>query len=341
MANPRSIEVKVGLLILIAIGILTGFVILMGGMSFQPTFRIYADFDNPGGIQPGAPVRIAGMTVGKVKELQFRGAMAPAADGKRQPLVRLTLAVEKRYREAIRDNAVYYVTSQGVLGEQYLAIDPGSYDRPPVAPEAIVRGLDPPRLDMLLAESYELLHSTVSAMRDNKKEIEEMFHGLHSTLTGTGEFFDKNNERLTRIAENVETLTNESNELVRAARSKYVDGPQVSRIMNNIDHATSAIARDSDPLLHDAREAMANVNRISGTVGAPAEQEKIRQTINDVSEIANRAKLAAADAQSIIAHIRKGEGSVGALVMDEQVYDDLQEMVRDLKHNPWKFFWRE
>ena len=25
----------------------------------------------------------------------------------------------------------------------------------------------------------------------------------------------------------------------------------------------------------------------------------------------------------------------------EQLYDDLQEMVRDVKHNPWKFFWRE
>jgi phospholipid/cholesterol/gamma-HCH transport system substrate-binding protein len=29
------------------------------------------------------------------------------------------------------------------------------------------------------------------------------------------------------------------------------------------------------------------------------------------------------------------------VVMDEQLYDDLQELVRDLKHNPWKFFWRE
>jgi phospholipid/cholesterol/gamma-HCH transport system substrate-binding protein len=27
--------------------------------------------------------------------------------------------------------------------------------------------------------------------------------------------------------------------------------------------------------------------------------------------------------------------------MDEELYDDLQELVRDLKHNPWKFFWRE
>jgi len=81
MANPRSIEVKVGLLILIAIGILTGFIILMGGMSFQPTYRVYVDFDNPGGVQPGAPVRIAGVTVGKVKDIRFRGTAAPAEGG--------------------------------------------------------------------------------------------------------------------------------------------------------------------------------------------------------------------------------------------------------------------
>ena len=32
---------------------------------------------------------------------------------------------------------------------------------------------------------------------------------------------------------------------------------------------------------------------------------------------------------------------MGSLVMDEAIYDDVQEMVRDLKHNPWKFFWKE
>jgi len=42
MAGSRSIEVKVGLLILIAVGILTGFVLIMGGLSFQPTYKIYA-----------------------------------------------------------------------------------------------------------------------------------------------------------------------------------------------------------------------------------------------------------------------------------------------------------
>ena len=31
----------------------------------------------------------------------------------------------------------------------------------------------------------------------------------------------------------------------------------------------------------------------------------------------------------------------GALLVEQQIYDDLKELVRDLKRNPWKFFWKE
>ncbi len=341
MANARSIEVKVGILILIALVILTGFLVLMGGLSFQPTYKLSVDFDNPGGIQPGAPVKIAGVEVGKVKEVEFRGAYQAAPGAKREPLIRVNISVEKRYQSAIHDNALFYVTSQGLLGEQYLAIDPGSPDRPVIADNAVVRGLDPPRLDLFLAEGNELLHTLTGFLRDNREDIKETLVSARRTLKGTGDFFEKNKDRMDRIAANLEELSTETNELVRTARGRYVDNPQINRIINNIDTASSAIARDSDPLLHDARQTLANVNRISNTVGAPNEQAKIRQAISDVAELTSRAKLAVTDAQSIVSHIKKGDGSVGALVMDEQMYDDLQEMVRDLKHNPWKFFWRE
>ena len=341
MANPRSIEVKVGLLILVAIGILTAFIVMMGGLNFQPTYKVYVDFDNPAGIQTGAPVRIAGVSVGKIKEVHFRGSADTSEDGGRPALVRLTVALETRYREAVRENAVFFVTSQGLLGEQFLAIDPGSRNRPPLADEAIVRGLDPPRLDVLLAEGYELLHTLIGAIRDNRAQLEELFDGLRVTLVSTGDFISKNRDRLQRIAENLETITIEMNELVRSTRTRYVDSAQIARIINNIDHASSAIARDSEPLIRDARVTMANVNRVSSTVGSPEEQRKIRQAIDDVAEIASRAKHAVSDAQAIMTHVKTGKGSVGALVMDEQIYDDLQELLRDVKHNPWKFFWRD
>ena len=63
--KERSIEVKVGLLILVAMGLLATFVLVMGQISFEPKFVLYVDFDNPGGLTVGSPVRIAGVMVVK------------------------------------------------------------------------------------------------------------------------------------------------------------------------------------------------------------------------------------------------------------------------------------
>ena len=93
MASERSIEVKVGVLILVSVGILAAFILLMGGLSFQATYTLYVDFDNPGGLQAGAPVRIAGVKVGKVDQLVFRGgAIDPQTQ--RRVLVRAKLSIE-------------------------------------------------------------------------------------------------------------------------------------------------------------------------------------------------------------------------------------------------------
>jgi phospholipid/cholesterol/gamma-HCH transport system substrate-binding protein len=340
MGSPRSIEVKVGILILTAAVLLAVFVLVMGGVNFQPTYSLYVDFDNPGALQSGAPVKIAGVKVGKVTEIQFRGG-AESTGSKRESLVRVKVLLEKRYQGTIHDNAVFFVTSQSLLGEQFLALEPGSTDRPVLAENAVVRGVDPPRLDLLIAETYELLHTTVGAMRDHKDEIGTALDGLSRTLKGTGDFFQKNGERLDRIAGNVEQMTVDGQDVVREAKKKYVENPQIDRILDNVDKTTGALAHDAPALMADAKATLANVKRVSDTVGGEQEQAKIKQAVNDLADVAHSTKGLAADAQVIAAQLRRGKGTVGALVMDEQLYDDLQELVRDLQHNPWKFFWRE
>src|SRR5262245_32648256 len=290
MASPRSIEVKVGILILTAIGLLAAFILVMGGVNFQPSYPIFVEFDNPGGLQTGAPVKIAGVKVGKISEIQFRGGEINTSTGRRDPLVRIRVLLEKRYQKSIKENSLFYVTTQGVLGEQFLAIEPGSSDRPVLPEGAVVRGLDPPRLDMLLAEGYELLHSTVTSVRENREEIAEAFDGLRKTLKGTGQFLDNNQDRLDHIAANVEQITVDADEAVKGAKKKYVDNPQIDRIINNVDGTTAAVARDAPPLLADAKATMANAKRVSDTVGSEAQQAKIKQAVNDVTETASRAK---------------------------------------------------
>src|SRR5579871_2291253 len=179
-----------GALILVSLAILGGFILVMGGLSFEKTYPLYVDFDNPGGLQAGAAVRIAGVKVGTVKGLEFRGGKVDPKTGRRV-LVRADLAVEQRVRDSIHEDADFYVTTQGVLGEQFLAIDPGSGERPVLAEGAIVKGIDPPRIDLFLAKAYELLDTTVNGIKNNRETLSSiatntagLLKGLNVLVTG-------------------------------------------------------------------------------------------------------------------------------------------------------------
>ncbi len=350
MATTRSIEVKVGILMLTAIGLLAAFILVMGSINFQPTYSVFVDFDNPGGVQTGAPVKIAGVKVGKVEEIQFRGGQVDEKTGRRAPLVRLKVSIEQRYKDSVRENSLFYVTTQGVLGEQFLAIEPGSSDSPLLTEKSpAARGLDPPRLDLLLSESYELLHSTVDAVRNNKKEIGETFDALRVTLKATGTFFSgESGDRINNILKNAEQASIEGTDLLKGVNEKYVKDPKIDRIVTKVDSITTQVERDTPVLLSDAKVTLANTRRFTDSVANEEQAGKIKKAVDGATNLVDKANgimdkadKIANDGQYIVTQIRKGRGTVGALLMDEQLFDDLQEMVRDLKHNPWKFFWRE
>ncbi|HEY5147298.1 MAG TPA: MlaD family protein, partial [Polyangiaceae bacterium] len=300
----------------------------------------YVDFDNPGGLLTGAAVRIGGVKVGSVKELQFMGGKVDPKSGRRV-LVRAQLAIQSSVKDSIHSDADFFVTAQGVLGEQFLAINPGSPDKPALGEGAEVKGIDPPRLDLFLAKAYELLDTTVEGIKNNREALGDIIDNTAGLLKGLNFIVSGNRERIERTIASVEDITVEAKQLTHDARVNYVDNPKVLQTVDHINDLVARIHEDSGPMLKDAREALANLNRVSATVGDPQEQEKIRKAISDIAQLAERANATAADAQTIVMHIKSGKGTVGALVMDEEIYDDMQEMVRDLKHNPWKFLWRE
>lgn len=341
MANKeRSIEVKVGALILVALGILAAFILILGGLTFERSYDLYVDFDNPGGVQTGAPVRMAGLQVGKVEEIRFLGGELDPQTNRRAQ-VRTRLSIKRKYQANIHENADFFVTTQGLLGEQFLAVDPGTPDRPTLVDGAIVRGIDPPRLDLFLAKAYELMDTTVTGLRNNRELISDIASNTAGLLRNLNGVLENNKDRIQRTFENVEEISKEAKLLTEHARTNIVDSPELQRTLANVDRLTTQLSHDAPILLKDSKEAMANVNRLSATVGSEAEQAKIKQAIANVEQLAQRANAAVGETQAIVAHIKQGKGTVGALVMDEQIFDDVQEMVRDLKHNPWKFLWKQ
>jgi phospholipid/cholesterol/gamma-HCH transport system substrate-binding protein len=331
-----SMEVKVGLLILVALLIMGGFLFVLGGVNLKSGYTVFVDFNNPGGVKPGAPVRIAGVKVGSVEGAEYLGGKLDPKTGRR-PMVRVELKIDDDVRDTVHEDALFYVTSQGVLGEPFVAIDPGSPDKAILREGSVNPGIDPPRLDLALALGYELLETMVKAVRNNRDELEGLLHDASGLLKGLNNVVGGNQERFNRIIANVETATVEGNTLLTGVREKYVEGEQVKRIMGNLDRTLTATGSQAGPLMQDVRGAVADAREVIG----PEQREKLKSTISDAAVLADKAKVTLADAQQIMVHMKRGEGTVGALLMDEEIYDDVQEMLRDLKHNPWKLFWRE
>ena len=333
-----SVEVRVGLLVLVALVLLGGFVFVLGGFELGDQYDLYVDFDNPGSLKPGAPVTVGGIQVGRVADVEYRGGRLDERSGRR-PLVRVHVRIDQNVQDTIHENAIFYVASQSVLGEQMISVDPGDPERPALEEGAVVEGVDPPRLDLALALGFELLEGMTRLLRDHREELLDALRSAGNLLRQMDALLAENDGRLDRIFANLERATEQTNEVLDGANG-IVNGPRMERTLRNVDRTLTVVAADIEPLMRDVRELAERGNEALETVG-PEQREEIRLAIARAASLTQEANASVADARAILGHIREGRGSVGSFVMDEEVYDDVQEMLRDLKHNPWKLFWRE
>ena len=119
--KKNSLDYWVGLFVVVGFAALLFLALKAGNMSsfsFQDTYTVTAQFDNIGGLKPRAPVKSAGVVVGRVAAINF--------DDK-QYLATVTLNLEKRY-EFPRDTSAKILTS-GLLGDQYVGIEPGADEK--------------------------------------------------------------------------------------------------------------------------------------------------------------------------------------------------------------------
>ncbi|UCG96755.1 MAG: outer membrane lipid asymmetry maintenance protein MlaD [Burkholderiales bacterium] len=125
----RGIETLVGLFVLagfVAIGYLALKAANLAAMTVGETYLVTARFDNIGGLKPRAPVKSAGVTVGRVASISL--------DGKTFQGV-VTLELEKRFAFP-RDTSAAILTA-GLLGDQYVGLNPGGADENLAADDTI------------------------------------------------------------------------------------------------------------------------------------------------------------------------------------------------------------
>ncbi len=114
----RKIEFLVGLFLLAGIG---AFLILVFNVanikvsSQSDTYTLTAHFSNVGGLKTRSPVKVGGVVVGRVSDIQLDPQQLDAL---------VTLKVDKKY-EHFPESSSLAIQTSGLLGEQYLALTPG------------------------------------------------------------------------------------------------------------------------------------------------------------------------------------------------------------------------
>ena len=142
--GKRSIETLVGFFVLLG---MLGLVFLamkaanLGSVGGGNTYTLLARFDNIGGLKVRAPVRTAGVTVGRVKKI--------ALDGKTFQGV-VSMEIEQGYRYP-KDSSAKILTA-GLLGDQYVGMDPGGDDKDLAAGDTVAQSQSAVVLENLIGQ---------------------------------------------------------------------------------------------------------------------------------------------------------------------------------------------
>ena len=117
MMKRKALDLWVGVFVAIGLGALLFLALKVGNLasfSAAETYLVKANFDNIGGLKKRAPVKSAGVVVGRVEDIVFDTETYEAA---------VTFSIDKRY-EFPKDTSAKILTS-GLIGEQYVGLAAG------------------------------------------------------------------------------------------------------------------------------------------------------------------------------------------------------------------------
>lgn len=337
MSEERGLEIKVGVLLAVAALGIVGLLFLMGELSAQGV-GIAVDLPHSGGIPRGAPVRMAGVRIGRVIDVELH---PDRLDEEGRPLaVRMALEIEREVFAKMREGVKVEFATQGPLGEPYLELSAGNPSAPPLVAGATLRAR-PPRLDQLMPKLIAMIDTAQAllgeidgdSVRTLLGEIRLVASHLRKFLDEQGPSIEATLASLGRVSKSLETLT---------ARASKMVAPKSELNVAIADMAVMAKAlREELPeVTAKAELALDDVARLTGSI-TPEDMASLTQALREAEAVGKKLNAFVDRAEGLLDQVSSGKGTLGALVKDDALYKDLREMITDLKARPWRLLWKK
>lgn len=304
-------EVKIGIIVIAAIGLLYGGLNYLKGVNvFQQPTIYYGIYDKINGLEQSNPIMLNGFKIGQVKKIEI------VNDGSARLLV--TMMLNKQI-DVPRDTKAL-LKSGDLLGSMQIHFLMGESEELASSGDTLIPDVEGDLVEEVNEQLRPLKVKTESLISsvDSVIRVFEVILGAKSQQNLIESFTGINNAiaSLERTSFRVDTLVAEE-------RNK------ISSIFSNIDNLSATLSQNSDEL----NNIIKNFSQISDTLARA-----------DVAGTIVKANAALADVQQIMEKIERGEGSLGMLINNPDLYNRLENagnnldlLVEDIRVNPNRY----
>jgi len=328
--QPLNRNLKVGVFLAIAVTALFVVVFLLGAKQslFHRKVHLRAAFENTSGLVVGTAVRLAGVDVGVVEKIAFDRDLHVRK-------VHVVLGVSSAYQDRLRADSVARLTSKGLLGDMVVDIAVGSADAAPLKDG-----------DEVVAQETEGLAEVVHSVQDAIGEVRTL------SRTTTGRIEGLLTERVMGdFGRAVRSIADVADEAAhgRGAVHALLHEPRLADDLVALGasgrragaSAASALARVDALLAQDGVARLpGDLSRAAGGIADVIAQvqrgDGLAHTLlydPDRSHLMDNLTALSATLRGVSDDVAQGKGTVGALLKDPTVYQDLKLLLGNVRRS--------
>ncbi|MBI3551866.1 MAG: MCE family protein [Elusimicrobia bacterium] len=209
-----SLEAKVGAFVVTGLALMGIAIFLLGDYTLEKRYVLNATFHDVANLNKNAPVKLSGVEIGQVKDIELRDGLA-----------RVVLAVRKGV--VIYKDADFTIGSTGIIGSKYLQIDQGHPSSGELHNNDTVVGSDPVSIEKALAKALNSMQAIMNTLNEegprgslagNLKEtvanLREMTANLNDLIETTKPNMEKAMARTDAITDKLDQLLTKSNQMM-------------------------------------------------------------------------------------------------------------------------------
>lgn len=325
MPRTRSLgwaELKIGVVSLLALVLAAGLIFLLGGeggFSWQ-RYPLKATFTNVAGLGDGSPVRVAGVEVGKVTGVEFRGER-----------VEVLLEIADSMRPRITTASTAVLGSVSLLGESAVDITPSNQGTPLPDWGYVRAGRSAGSLTDVTAQAtagIEQLTALLGDIRAGRGTMGQLFtnDALYRDLNGLVAAMEDVAGNIQRGRGTIGRLVNDP----AAARALEGSLQNLETVTAKIRSGEGSIGRllHDDAMAKSLSQTTANLETMTGRINAGT--GTMGKLVND-QELYNRLNSMTDRLDKLVAALNQGEGTAGQLLRDRQLYDNMNKTIVEIQ----------